>query len=382
MNSAACSSWPSQSDERACKPHAASPANRTRMSKSVIQTPGETTTRVFQREIARRLGISHATVSMALRDHPRISATTREGIKRMADEMGYQPNPNFRIFSNYIRAKRKPSKLSPLGWINAWSQPGKLAQHHEYGGYWRGACEAAAQMGYRLEEFQLHPKTTSSELNRRLRSKNFCGLLLPPEGDPEALSRFPWEKYHVVSLSHYATTPASHLVAPDRFENCFLAFRMMRNRGYRRIGFLTAGFPATINDKLSVAGFFSAQLELPENERLPVFATQDHPLPHQLSEWMACHRPDAILTDLPDASRLLKRTGVKIPDDLGLAFSCRPPTVTSAGIDCQPEEVGRVSLEILKSVIDGYANPGFKIRVSVQGRWREGYTLPPRPEGD
>lgn len=350
------------------------------MSKSVIQTPDEATPRVFQREIATRLGISHATVSMALRDHPRIQASTRERVKQMAAEMGYQSNPNLRIFSNYIRAKRKPSKLSPLGWINAWSQPGKLVQHHEYGGYWRGASEAAAQMGYRLEEFQLHPNTTSTELNRRLRAKNFCGLLLPPEGDPVALQHFPWERYHVVSLSHYASTPASHLVAPDRFENCALAFRMMRNRGYRRIAFLTDEFPATINDKLSVAGFFSAQLELSENERLPVFATQDYPLPHQLSEWVACHRPDAILTDLPDASRLLKRAGLKIPQDLGLAFSCRPETVTSAGIDCQPEEVGRVSLEILKSAIDGYVNPEFKIRVSVNGHWREGRTLPSRLE--
>jgi LacI family transcriptional regulator len=352
------------------------------MSKSVIQTPDEATTRVFQHEIATRLGLSHATVSMALRDHPRIRAATRERIKRMAEEMGYQPNPSLRIFSNYIRSKRKPSKLSTIGWINAWSQPGKLAKHHEYGGYWKGACEAAAQMGYRLEEFQLHPKTPPSELNRKLRAKNFCGLLLPPEGDPAALSHIPWDRYHVVSLSHYASTPASHLVAPDRFENCALAFKMMRIRGYRRIGFLTDEFPSTINDKLSVAGFFSGQLELPENERLPVFATQDHPLPHQLSEWIDCHRPDAILTDLPDASRLLKRTGLKIPQDLGLAFSCRSQTVTSAGIDCQPEEVGRVSLEILKSVIDGYVNPAFKMRVSVNGRWREGRTLPRRPEGD
>ena len=361
---------------------AAFQATRTRMSKSVIQTPDEATTRVFQREIATRLGISHATVSMALRDHPRIRAATRERVKQMAAEMGYQPNPNLRIFSNYIRAKRKPSKLSPLGWINAWEQPSKLNQHHEYGGYWKGACEAASQMGYRLEEFRLYRKTTTTELNRRLRTQGFCGLLLPPDGDPTLLNDFPWDRYHVVSLSHYATTPASHLVAPDRFENCALAFTMMRSRGYRRIGFLTDEFPATSNDKLSVAGFFSAQLELPENERLPVFATQDGPHPHQLSEWMACHRPDAILTDLPDASHLLTRTGLKIPHDLGLAFSCRSQTTTSAGIDCQPEEVGRVSLEILKSAIDGYVKPDSRIRVSINGQWREGRTLPERPGGD
>lgn len=350
------------------------------MRESVIST-SDVKNPISQREIATHLGISIATVSMALRDHPRIPVGTRERVKRMADEMGYLPIPLLRSFSQYSRAKRPSSKRLPLGWINAWSQPGKLMEHREYGGYWRGACEAASQMGYHLEEFQIHPQTTLKELNRRLRDKGFRGLLLPPEGDPAALNHFPWEKYHVVNLSHYTTTPATHLVAPDRVGNCSLAFHTMRNLGYRRIGFLTDQFPQTINDKLSVAGFLSAQLELPEKEHLPVFTTQEHPLPHQLSQWVACHRLDAILSDLPDAARLLKQTGLQIPKDLGLAFSCRSRSLASAGIDCQPEEVGRIAFEMLKRAIGGYLNREFNLRVAVSGHWRNGRTLPPRPEG-
>jgi DNA-binding LacI/PurR family transcriptional regulator len=342
---------------------------------SVTQTP-DITARVCQRDIADRLGISHATVSLALRDHPRIPVATRERVKRMANEMGYLSIPMLRSLANYGHAKRQSSKLLPLGWINAWPQPGKLVKHREYGGYWRGACEAASQMGYRLEEFQLHPKTSLKELKRQLRIKGFRGLLLPPEGNPAVLEHFPWEKYHVVSLSHYTTTPATHLVAPDRVGNCILAFNTMRDRGYRRIGFLTHQFPKTINDKLSVAGFLSAKMELPKDEHLPVFMTNDHPLPHQLSQWVADHRPDAILTDLPDASLLLKRAGLRIPQDLGLAFTCRSHAEASAGIDCHPEEVGRNGLEVLDRAIGGYLNQEIKIRVAVNGHWRDGSTLP------
>jgi len=351
------------------------------MSEPITQTPG-ITNQVSQREVANRLGISVATVSMALRDHPRIPVPTRERVKRMAEEMGYLPVPLLRNFSHYGRTKRRPPKLLALGWINAWPEPEKLAKHHEYGGYWRGASQAAFEMGYHLEEFRLHPQITLKELNQRLRTQDFRGLLLPPDGDPEALKPFPWEKYHVVSLSHHVATPATHLVGPDRVGNCSLAFEMMRNRGYRRIGFLTRQFPEKPRDNLSIAGFLSTQWTLPEKETMPVFTLEDHPLPHQLSQWVAAHRPDAILTDVPDAALLLKQAGLRVPQDVGLAFCCPSQTAGSAGIDCHPEEVGRLGLEMLKRAIGGYMDRELKIRVTVNGHWRNGRTLPVRSKGD
>ncbi|WP_341528132.1 LacI family DNA-binding transcriptional regulator [Nostoc sp. UHCC 0302] len=43
-------------------------------------------------DIARRAGVSHSTVSRALRDNPLISLQVREEIKRIAQEMNYVPN--------------------------------------------------------------------------------------------------------------------------------------------------------------------------------------------------------------------------------------------------------------------------------------------------
>ena len=44
------------------------------------------------RQIAENAGVSEATVSMALRDNPLISATRRKLVRQLAKEMGYQPN--------------------------------------------------------------------------------------------------------------------------------------------------------------------------------------------------------------------------------------------------------------------------------------------------
>jgi DNA-binding LacI/PurR family transcriptional regulator len=44
------------------------------------------------KEIARKLNVSASTVSRALHDHPRIGLTTRERVKKLAKELGYEPN--------------------------------------------------------------------------------------------------------------------------------------------------------------------------------------------------------------------------------------------------------------------------------------------------
>ena len=46
-----------------------------------------------QKEIAKQLNISQATVSMALKGSERISPAVREAVRRLAADIGYRPNP-------------------------------------------------------------------------------------------------------------------------------------------------------------------------------------------------------------------------------------------------------------------------------------------------
>ena len=44
------------------------------------------------KDIARKAGVSYATVSRALNDHPEVNEGTRKRILKIAAEIGYQPN--------------------------------------------------------------------------------------------------------------------------------------------------------------------------------------------------------------------------------------------------------------------------------------------------
>ena len=57
------------------------------MTKHNLDQPGdaERRPRVPLRDIARELGVSHVTVSLALRNHPRISEATRSRVQLKAD---------------------------------------------------------------------------------------------------------------------------------------------------------------------------------------------------------------------------------------------------------------------------------------------------------
>ena len=60
--------------------------------------------RVTVYDIAEKLGVSHSTVSMALRNHPAISGKRRKQVIQAAAKMGYSPDPHLSALAAYRRA--------------------------------------------------------------------------------------------------------------------------------------------------------------------------------------------------------------------------------------------------------------------------------------
>lgn len=336
---------------------------------------------VMQADIGRALRISQVTVSLALRDHPTISEARRKQIQALARQMGYRPNPAACTLAQFKRPNAVATVRSSLAWINGWSYPKQLRSYREFDGYWKGASSAAQAAGYRLEEFQLTPRLTPRQLQRILIARGVAGLLVPPHAEPRSdWSELDWSKFSVVRFGRTVSALPVHSVTADQAANGLLAFNTMVARGYRRIGFV--GYHNTT--WLTGAGFLWAQTQVPSSERLQPFLYEGNENAEgsitALKTWMRHNKPDAIVTDVAGLRAQLNRIGYRIPDDVGLASLSIRDCPINAGIDQHPQEIGRVALRTLISLIHGRETGFPKIyhETRIPGSWVDGSDLPAR----
>jgi DNA-binding LacI/PurR family transcriptional regulator len=347
------------------------------MKEDPSKDPGR---RVSLRDIAGELGISHVTVSRALRNMQNVAPELKTRIQAQADEMGYVPDPLLASLSSYSRTGKANAIRAELAWINTWDPPEWLRQHREFDLYWQGASENAKRMGYHLEAFNLEDLPIQ-RLKTILRSRNIQGVLLPPIGNAsQPLNTFNWSDFAVVRFGQAIPQPEAHLVSSSQLENAMLAFDRMRRLGYQRIGYVCEYSRA----RHSGSGYSWAQRELPADQQLPLLTQNPaHSLEQkqqQFSEWLKQTRPDAILTDGSEALHMLKNLGYRVPEDIALATTSIHDTEIDAGIDQKPYEIGWAAIRMLSSLINekAFGLPNCRSELLIEGQWIDGSMLPQR----
>src|SRR5260370_7652077 len=129
------------------------------------------THRVTLDDVARQLGVSHTTVAMALKNHPRISKNRREQVQKMAEQMGYQPDPFLSGLAAYRRRKHTAKFQGVIAWVNHMEQPERMRGFREFDEYWQGTKEAAARFGYQLEDIRSPADLSAQASHRTLLSR-------------------------------------------------------------------------------------------------------------------------------------------------------------------------------------------------------------------
>jgi DNA-binding LacI/PurR family transcriptional regulator len=344
--------------------------------------PGHDSKQVTLRDIAKRLGISHVTVSHALRNLGQLSDFRRKQVVEAAREMGYRPNPMAVALGNSRTWSKAQPVAAGLAWINHWANPKELHRYKEFDLYWKGATETAAWYGYRLEEFVCDERFSLQQLAVVLRARNLQGILLPPHHEelPRGWDAFPWDQFSVVRLGHSVERPKFHVVTSDQTGNGMLAFGRMHALGYRRIGYVTS----RTSRAWFKAGFLMAQSEIREANRLPILplngGEENAGDARKLGQWIKKNKPDAILSDIAALGKMIKRAGYRIPEDIGLAALSIHDGNTDAGIDQNPREIGRAAADMLVSMINHneIGVPKICRAIKIEGGWVSGSSLPPK----
>ncbi len=341
---------------------------------------------IIQKDVALALGLSQATVSMALRNDPRITPLRCMEIQKAAEALGYRPNPNATMLAHFKKNSSVVPVHSVLAWINAWLEPGGLRKWHDFDLYWQGATRAAEKFGYRLEEFRVNEQISLRCLQRTLLARNIRGILIPPHGNAGAFwsridwSGFDWGEFSVVRFGHTIELPV-HCVTSDQTANAMLVFNKIRERGYTRVAFVGRKTQA----RLFGAGFLWANSQLSNPPPLPLLLFPEHrpagQMQSALASWLKKVKPDAILSDVLELPEMLKKAGYRLPEDIGLAATTTleyAKTAIDAGLEQNSEEVGRVAVLVVLSLISDNARglPSIPRQTLVEGRWVDGLSLP------
>jgi DNA-binding LacI/PurR family transcriptional regulator len=344
--------------------------------------------RVTLRDLAKKLGVSHTTVSLALRNHPSIRPARRQQIQRLAEKEGYRPDPFLSALSVYRLQKRPASYHSTLAWINHWDHPENLRREHkEFEAYWRGGSQAAERLGYRLEDIRWPADISAKRFEQILMARGIHGLLIPPHPVPPDWGDFDWSKFSILRLGLSVPVPDSHVVTSDHQRAVLMAFDKMNRYGYERVSLVVcADFDRHLGGNY-IGGFAAAQklfrfrhLLPPLLTNEPVYATQPDKAKLLLQKWLKQHRPDAILSAVVGVPAMIRELGYRIPEDIAVAGTTIFDVPVDAGINQNPEDIGRIAVQMLVSQINLSERgvPAVPCRTLVESAWQDGKSMPDR----
>jgi DNA-binding LacI/PurR family transcriptional regulator len=326
---------------------------------------------VSQRDIARHFGVSHVTVSLALRHSRRVSASLSEEIRAHAEKVGYRSDPVLQALSAYRDRKKSGQVRGAIGWVNAWAEPGELRAHPEIERFWRGAFAAAGERRYRLEEFRLGSELSPERLHEVLETRNIRGLIVPPHLSADAWSGFPWEDYAVVSFGRCCHGPRGHSVLPSAAANLMLAIRKLREAGHRRIGCLTGNSLLRQAGYCMVEGLSAVKRSLAGDDDfalLDLAEVGEGRIAGEVRAWVRMNGLDAILGDEAAMIASVVEAGFVIPDGVAVATLAGDG---NQGINPGGEEIGRTAVQMLDSLMEERARGNRVLfrEVAVEGMW-------------
>ncbi len=199
------------------------------------------------RDIGNKLGLSAMTVSLALRDHPRIPESTREKVRAAMRELRYEPNQVARALAT--------GKSNLIGVIVPNSSDPYYAE------VIRAIDEAASATGYHvLLSNGSYDMDKYDERVRDMMALHMRGIVAAPPLTSERprLPRF-WQgllesDFHVVLVNRQLRPPIFHQVAADYMAGVKLVVEALAERGHRRIAYIS-GTPAMLPIRQRLAAF-------------------------------------------------------------------------------------------------------------------------------
>jgi LacI family transcriptional regulator len=331
------------------------------------------------RDIARKAGVSPMTVSRALRN-ANVSAETRDKVQRIANELGYRPNPLVSTLMTYRRAV-KPVRLHLcLGYITNFPTRDGWKNLKMYQEFFQGAADEADKHGYRLEEFWLRePGMSSERLCEILSYRKIGGLLIAPLPVSHGHLNLLWDQFASVTFTYTLARPILHRMVNHQFRSMRTAIRHLRKLGYQRMGL---AMPATLDqrvDNLWLGSFLVEQQRFKPRERVPLCLLSDKDWNEaHFAEWFKKNQPEVVISQQPKIIEWLQNLGKRVPQDVGFVhMNCPDCSGQFAGMYQNGPLIGRAAVDFLVGMLQRNERgiPTVPHTVLIDGTWVNGATV-------
>jgi len=326
------------------------------------------------------------TVSLALRDHRRIPAETRERIKALALQMGYQPDPALSALMAYRHERRTVREYGTLAFLTNFPTADGWKTQVFITRYLDGAMQRAKELGYRIDLFWLRqPGMTPRRMAQILSARGIKGLLVAPMPAAAAVLELDWDRFCAVSLCKNLVSPYLNVVDHHHHQSMALAWREARRRGYRRVGYVIREYAENITGRMWLATFLMEQRrpERPRQEKMTEPLVTDRWRRETFQRWLKREKPDVIISPDIIVGTWLEELGRAVPGDVGFIWLEAEAGGPLTGVCQHFEHVGIAAVDLLHLDLlrSAYGIPSFRHALGIDGSWIEGETLRPAPEG-
>jgi LacI family transcriptional regulator len=337
---------------------------------------------VSMQNIADAAGVSRMAVSYALRNNPKVPVATREHIKKIAERLGYRPDPLIQRLSVHLANARRSPHAGCIGYIT--TDRTKSAWHWipAYRTAFDALVERAEQLGYRIEEFWLGEEGMSAaKLSRILVHRGVAGIIIAPVPGGLKAPRLKWAEFASVALGYSMRAPAVHRVVNHQLHTGLEVIRQLQSLGYQRIGLCVS---CDQNERVDNA-WLHAMLFHHANvtrSRQVVSHIPDELTSEGILRWVKDERPDCLLVQDQQVRGYLVDAGYRVPEDMGVVMldhnAANEPDF--AGMKQRHDKIGAACVDLLVAQIHRNEKglPSAPLTVMIDGEWVPGTTVRPR----
>lgn len=338
--------------------------------------------KVSIKDVAATVGVSSATVSLALRRDPRIAEATAEKVRQAAEELGYVPDPHLSQLMGYLQKGKAHGEGSVIAVLTDFSEA-EVREHAYLSRILEGIEERCGHLGYGASFFATSKAMSLKRIHQIIEARGIHGLVVMPFRERlYSLDGFDFSRLAAVAVGYGLQSPPLHRAASQQTHAAMRVTEAVLERGYRRIGMVISREIDVRTQHRYLAGFLgrtASALHGETGEPVPPLLCEELE-PGELKAWIRQYRVEAIVSSIREMPDMLDRIRIRPGKNIGLAMIDYPGGQSLARMEVPHRSLGKAAVNLVHGMLAIHEQglPEEASVLAVPGTWRDGPSLPER----